>query len=136
MNLLQEFKDDAQALAILRDWLGGGGEPVTPALAQERADICWDCPQNSPVHTSQLKLNVARLIKQGLQIKQQVNLRTARDPDLHVCKTCRCVLSLKVWVPIRHIRAHTTDDQLTKFPAHCWIPKETLCQIFQNHPKS
>lgn len=128
MNLLQEYKDDVHGLALLRDWLGDGGEPVPETLAQERANVCVGvrkpCHQNSQVNFNQLKLGVAQIIRAGLQLKSHVNLHLPNEGDLHVCQTCRCVLALKVWVPIKHIRAHTTDDQLAKFPDHCWIRRE------------
>lgn len=129
MNVLQELRDDATGLQLVRDWLGDGGETVEQAHADERAAICAGCRQNSPVNYGQLKLAVAALIKRGIEIKRHVNLSTPHDDALHVCKVCRCVLATKVWVPVKHIRAHTTDKQLAELPDHCWMRREILFHL-------
>ncbi len=129
MNLLQKLKDDAAGLAILRDWLGEGGEPVPPETAEARSAVCVTCDQNHVVNYTKLKLTAAALIKHGLELKNDHSLTVSNEPELNVCQACCCVLSLKVWVPVNHIRAHTTDAQLAQLPPHCWMRKELLFHL-------
>ena len=39
-------KGDLEGAKIVASWLGDGMSPVTPRLAQDRANICINCPQN------------------------------------------------------------------------------------------
>ena len=114
-----------KVLGVLRDWLGEGGKPVDARKATRRAEICSSCPFNYKAGYRQiLKLAVADTIKLHLEVKNNADLRTQFDKDLHLCKVCNCVAALKVWVPFEHIRAHTSDKQLNKFPIFCWIRQE------------
>ena len=43
-----DIKRAAQGTAVVLDWLGSGGNPVSQELAEQRAAICVACPKNQP----------------------------------------------------------------------------------------
>lgn len=120
MSLIDRAKKFANGVRIVTDWLGSGGETVHPNLAQTRADVCVRCPQ----HTSGWKLleSSAQAIKEQVGIKSKLQLRVKGEKSLHFCSVCGCAMKLKVWLPIGRIKPH--DDEIDKFPLHCWLRKE------------
>lgn len=113
-------------LAALKDWLGEGGTPVNSGLAAQRAVICRDCPENrAPLWWEKMtKEPIAAVIRSQLALKHDLNLAVEHEDDLHMCRVCGCCIRLKVWVPISHIKKHTSPEQLLKFPNWCWIRDE------------
>ncbi len=131
MNLLEEFKNDAQGLMLLKDWLGNKAIPVESDIAENRSLACCfgdhgkPCPMNvEPNWWERVKDKIANTIRQQLQIKKNLDLWTAKEGDLSMCKICGCCLKLKIHVPIEYVRQHTTTKQFNEFPAWCWIRKE------------
>ena len=126
MNLLQEFKNDAAGLAILKDWLGDGGEAVSLAEAEARSAVCLQCPEHQPGKwwATHFKSPIAQAIKRQLAVKNITGMVLSSDGKLFMCRACGCALALKCWCPIEHIAAHTSPETLTHFPNFCWIRTE------------
>ena len=121
------LKQDITGIAAIADWLGDGGSPVSPVLAEFRANRCTSgndgkpCPYNtSPGWWNTVKDTVAQWIRRELEVKNAMQLHTAQDDHLHMCTVCGCCPKLKVWTPLKHIRDHTPHDIIKKFPAFCW----------------
>lgn len=124
--MFEELKNDAVGLAVLREWLGDDGVPVSHEDATRRSYICVGCHENkAPRWWDFAKNKVARAIKKHLEVKHRVGLGVDVEARLGICAVCRCCLPLKVHVPIQHINAHLDDDVRTKFPDFCWVCNET-----------
>lgn len=110
----------------LFEWLGDGGNPVTQDLAEKRSSVCVECPENvEPKWWERMvKDPVAGAIRLTIRLKTDSGLSVSNEDGLHMCRVCGCCNPLKVFVPIEHIRDHTTENELWKFPGHCWIRKE------------
>lgn len=125
MNLIDEFKSDASGLAIIKDWLGAGGIPVHPLVADRRAKVCASCPLNvSPNWWSRIKHKIADEIKKQIEFKNRIGLKVDCEESIHMCKACGCCNRLSVWTPIIHIAHHTTTEKLAEFDKDCWKRKE------------
>ncbi len=125
MSILDEIKADVTGAAILKDWLGEGGEPVLSRRAECRSYICLYCPENKKGNWwDQLKTELANLIRAQLEIKNKLELRVPEEEHLGTCATCFCNLPLKVWCPIKHIAKHTKPETLARFPGACWQKNE------------
>lgn len=125
MNLLETLKHDADGLAILKEWLGDGGEPVAPIHAELRAAICSVCPENRGGNWwDKFKNQIARTIRKHLEFKHRVGLSVSTEANLHMCRACGCALPLKVWVPVKHLKTHVSEKTISKMPSFCWIKKE------------
>lgn len=99
-------------------WLGDGGKPVVPDLAQKRADICLTCPNNQEKPIYEMFAGaVAHTVIQQLNLKDEMGLRVRREECLHVCSICICILRLKIHVPLRYISESGIPDGL---PPFCW----------------
>lgn len=129
--MINEIKNDISGLAALHDWLGDGGSPVHPMVAEFRSQRCVTGADGSgcPLNRGQgwletAKGAVADWIRKELELKSGMELHTTTESKLHVCKACSCYLPLKVWVPMSHISDHTTKEQLEKMPSFCWIKSE------------
>jgi hypothetical protein len=128
MNPVREIITGAAALA---DWLGEGGVPVHPMLADFRAQRCTlgnngkACPNNKePNWWGRVKHTIADWIRKELELKENLKLEVSVEQELHMCSACGCCLRLKVWTPAKHLREHTTQETLDKMPAYCWFKKE------------
>lgn len=120
MNKLRAAKN---FFAMHASWLGEGGIPVAPDHAQRRANVCLKCPMNSgdkPFY-EHLAANIAGMVRNQIEYKNQLKLRVDGEKSLHVCLACLCVLKLKVHVPLAHIRETTPLDDLHP---DCWILTE------------
>ncbi len=108
---------------ILVDWLGDGARPVPINLAQKRADVCIECPENRNGH-SWLKLtaDTVRAIAEQMNAKSNLKLRVNGEEKLHACAVCYCPLPLKVHVPLATILAQIEDT--AAFPPWCWLVTE------------
>ena len=111
-------------LAVRKSWFGDGGEPVSTELAQARADVCLKCPMN---YKGDWLWNMATQLAINAQsrLRKMMNWTVEGEEGLGVCEICGCKERLKIMVPIKHILRHTSPEQLTKYPPHCWIRKET-----------
>jgi hypothetical protein len=115
----------AAGVGVLLSWLGSGGRPVEPQLAERRAVTCADCPQNGPGDwKARFTGSAAQEIQQQLGIKNDLKLATAKDDVLQVCNACDCVLKLKVWCPLEHILKGTTPEIKARLDPRCWILSE------------
>ncbi len=103
-------------------WLGDGGQPVPLATAQQRTNICLQCPQNTnqPLWES-LTQPIANQLRRQIQLKAQMQLAVQGEDGLHSCKACDCVLSLKVWAPLRRVKETTPLEKLQQQGPRCWI---------------
>lgn len=122
MNLWEKVTKIANGAQIIRDWLGSGGIAVDRTLAQSRADVCLTCPCNQS--GSGLTDAVANAIKEHVQLKNTMGMRVKGEKSLQQCSICLCSIRLKIWCPSEHIAAHTSQEELAKFPEVCWIGKE------------
>jgi len=135
-HLLRSAKHAAAGVNILKDWLGEGGVPVTPELAQARADVCLKgdqdkdgnpckCRNNKEGHFFQkLTTAIAKAIHEQRREKLRLGMRVEGEEELHTCTVCDCHLPLKVHVPFKTIAERTSDVQWEEFPEFCWMNKE------------
>ena len=126
----EEIQNTMTGLELLHDWLGEG-DPVTPLLAEFRANRCImgndgePCPMNvAPNWWDKVKSAVATVIRAQLEIKNGMNLKLTNEGHLHMCQQCGCCLKLKCWVPTKHIKEHTPPEKLQFMPSFCWIKRE------------
>lgn len=133
VNLIEEFRNDVAGLALLTDWLGAGGHPVSQIHAEHRADACVHgndgkpCPLNKePGWWDRVKSSIANTIKMQLEMKQHLKLHVSSEEGLAMCAACGCCLKLKVWTPIEHIKAHTSPENIAKTPSYCWMRTEMI----------
>jgi hypothetical protein len=108
-------------------WLGDGGKPVDQGIARARANICFKCPMNAEKGITQLLMeSAASVVHRQIEVKNGLHLHVQGEENLNLCSACFCVLSLKVWVPDKHILDNTDLE-----PLHpdCWIRKlsQPLC---------
>lgn len=119
-------------IGILRDWFGDDCTAVDQTVAERRASVCSECPQNRPGNLLQrLEGIAAEGLRKTIEAKKSMSLRTSKDDQIHSCQACDCHLGLKVWVPMKHIMTKTPDDMLerlksvgTKSGLKCWILDE------------
>jgi hypothetical protein len=115
-------------IGVLTDWLGSGAEPVTHQKAEERASKCVSCPGNDKGDWTRFFTQpAADLIRKQVEVARDMSLSTRFDKQLNVCSVCLCPLKTKVFVPIEHIKAHTTPEVLEKLKAtnsDCWLVSE------------
>lgn len=110
----------SDAEQVLSDWLGAGGIPVEPALAQRRADVCLKCPK----HTQNWRPteSVAAAIKLQMELKNKLQMRVKGEKSLHTCSVCGCAMRLKVHVPIEHVALD--PEERSEYWNECWLLKE------------
>lgn len=121
MNPATLIKQAKQLYAIRAAWLGEGGMPAP--LAQERSEVCMQCPHNKPRRFEELfKGPVAKIVRMQLELRSKLELRVEGEEKLHTCDLCGCWLKLKVHVPLRIAREGTPDWQ--QFPTWCWLRNE------------
>ena len=116
----------AAGAGVLLDWLGAGAQAVPASMAEERARVCSDCPQNQTGDwTSWFTAPASALIREKLSARDSMGFQTQYDDQLNVCAACSCPLKLKVHVPINHISARMNAETKAKLDPRCWILKET-----------
>ncbi len=106
---------------MVLDWLTSGGAPVAQALANKRAAICVACPMN--VQGDWFTVAPAELIKSTLEGRKDLKLETPSDAFLKSCNVCKCLMRLKVWVPLDFITKNTKPEIMAEFPGNCWIAR-------------
>lgn len=124
--MIAELDNDIIGAAILRDWLGGGGEVVPQDKAEARVKICLKCPHHFPARwwEQAFKNPVARAIRRQLEVKNKIGLKLSCEESLGLCRICGCCLRTKSWTPIRYIGDHTSAEKLSEYPDFCWIKTE------------
>lgn len=134
MNLAQEIAQDAQAAAILLDWLGKGGHPVPVEHAEQRAQVCAECSENvQPGWWDRVKGSIAAAIRQHLEVKNRLKITVPSEAKLHMCKACGCATPLKVHVPLQHLMVRISPATAhNHYPEHCWIRKEVENEFQQS----
>lgn len=111
--------------AVLTEWLGAGGVPVAPELAESRAAVCVVCPLNQGGDwLSWFTAPVAAFIRAQLNKREEMKLTTSHDAKLEICSACKCPLKLKVHVPLPYIANRIGADIRAKLDPNCWITKE------------
>jgi hypothetical protein len=121
----QKLGNVGTGLRTLSDWLGDGGVPVANELAEKRAKICSDCPQNKAGDlTSFFTKPASELIRRQLQERNDMKLSTSQDEKLGVCDACGCPLRLKIFCPVKFIRDHIPTGGEANLDSRCWITKE------------
>lgn len=131
MNVFEELRNDVQGALLLNDWIGDGGEPVSQAQADFRADACLHgnggspCPLNVEKNWwDKVKDAIAETIRAELELKNRIQLHATGENDLFMCRPCGCCLRLKVWTPIKHIQKHLPKEALDSMPSFCWQKNE------------
>lgn len=118
-------KKTAAGIGLVRDWIGSGLKPVDKSLAELRAGVCVECPQNGdPNWIQKLDAVAADGIKKLLEIRNDLQLQTPHDAKIFTCLACDCALKLKVWAPSNHILEHTSPEVKAKLDPRCWITAE------------
>ncbi len=133
MTIIEEIRADVTGAALLADWLGSGGKPVSQIVAEHRAHICthgdggYPCGKNvAPNWWDKVKHAIADAIKAELEVKNKLSLKVSSEESVNICSCCGCCLRLAVWVPIERLKEHTTQKQLDCMPVWCWKRREIL----------
>jgi hypothetical protein len=107
---------------VLKSWLGDGGVPVSPDLAESRAKVCAVCPKNLAGDWMTFFAGPAvALLQKQLELKNGKDMKTSVDASINVCDACGCVLKLKVHVPLQHVAENMSDEVKGKLDGACWI---------------
>lgn len=118
-------KHSVNGWRILRDWLGEGGLPVTPQLAEQRAEVCVQCPKNVRSDwLTRVSGAVAKAVLEQRRAKTALAITVPQESELGTCDVCLCNLALKVHVPLPHIIKHTSHQVWSELPTNCWIKRE------------
>ena len=119
---LGSVKRVAAGVVLLIEWLGSGAKPVEQSLADKRAEICATCPKNGKGGIlSYFTQPMADKIRTQMEMRGDLQLKTQHDEQLGVCEACLCPLRLKVFTPIEHVLAHTSDEVKKELVPQCWI---------------
>jgi hypothetical protein len=111
---------------ILQAWLGEGAKPVEQSVAENRSGICADCPHNTQSLKFGLTNEIAKVIREQVEAKNNLKLVVTNESKLHTCDICWCYLPLKVFVPMNKILADTDEKTLQQFQhewPECWVNK-------------
>lgn len=108
-----------QGTATLVDWfVRGAATRVSSTETVRRSEICRTCSFNQPVPGC-TSCNSTAL--HALVNKIVGGETLTSDAALHGCSICGCSLKAKTRLPLDVLRRHTSEEQLNKFPAHCWM---------------
>ena len=97
MGWIKRIAQTRNFLAVRKSWFGAGGEPVSPELAQARANVCLKCPMN---YKGDWLWNMATqmAINAQSQLRSIMKLKVEGEEDLKTCEACGCVTRLKIYV--------------------------------------
>ena len=110
------LSDVAQFLRSMQKWKRLGGKFVPPALAEKRAAICAECPENVPIVGC---FGCANALPKILEMVKKVS--TSKDAELDGCGVCGCALKAKVHFPVDVMNNRDAKD----FPdTGCWVRDE------------
>jgi hypothetical protein len=108
----------------LVEWIASGAQAVPNDVANRRASICSDCPQNGKGDFSRyFTIPVSEAIRKELSRRSEWELSTSFDDKLNVCEACLCPLKLKVHVPLANILPHMDAATRSRLDPRCWITK-------------
>lgn len=109
--------DDLRRFALtMTKWLASGGGYVTQELAEKRALVCRECPNNYPLAGCGACKGPLKLLVETIGGR-----KTQQNEFLHSCKVCHCYLNAKVWLPLEVFPA---DEEKNVFPPNCWMITE------------
>lgn len=110
---------------IIKAWLGDSMAPVNPALADQRAITCLNCPlHDNGKWFDKITGELAEAILSLARFNNAMGLEAANESGLGTCKACLCHMATKIWIPIEHIRRNTSQSTLKELDAKCWIKNE------------
>lgn len=105
--------DAIRFLRVMREWAGVGGELVSQAEADRRAEICAGCPYNIPITGCSVCQGIAG------KIAEIIGERGSRfDGQLRGCAVCACENKAQVHLPLTVLQKGITPEM--DFPPHCW----------------
>ncbi len=110
--------DIARFGSTAKNWLENGGTWVDKPEAERRAAICADCVFNKPV-----KLCFGCQTALSWLAHRIGWPETSRDAELSSCKRCKCLLKLKVHMPL-----NVLDDSGVSYPDWCWAKQPSPSQ--------
>lgn len=123
--MFEALKNDVAGLAILKEWLGEDGTPVSTLQACARSVACVKCVKHRPAKWWEWAKNkVASAIKRHLSVKHRLGLVVDLEESLGMCQGCGCCVRLKIWTPLKHIEAHQTEEVWAKLAPDCWMIRE------------
>jgi len=129
-GVVGHVKRSAAGIKLVMDWLGNGLKPVPVTLAEKRAAVCVTCPLNAdPNWIQKLDAVAAQQVKNLLEVRSDMALRTSLDEKLLTCQACDCYLPLKVWTPLDVVLANTSEEQKSKLDPKCWITAECAAMV-------
>lgn len=123
----QKAKEIWAGIKTLNAWLDSGEPAVDRGTAECRAVVCVTCPLNGQGDLSRwFTVPAAGAIKRQLEKLHERQLATSVDEQLNICEACLCPMKLKVWTPMKFIKANLSDAVLDKLRGgkDCWILKE------------
>ena len=121
---LQKLGSVVGGSSTLVEWLASGAEAVSSELANKRAAICAECPQNGKGDfTRYFTVPVSEAIRHEINRRSEWKLQTPHDEKLSVCEACLCPLKLKVHVPLANILPHMDEATKARLDPRCWITK-------------
>jgi len=118
------LKRAAQGTAVGLEWLGKGAKPVAQELADKRAATCVVCPKHT--EGEWYVTAPAELVKKSIEAWKAMTgaafeFKTSQGDNLKSCGVCKCLMTLKTFVPLEHILARTPPEIMQEFPSTCWI---------------
>lgn len=106
------------------DWIDSGEPAVAQEEAERRASVCVACPLNGQGGLEKFfTVPAAEAIRRQFSKIEGRQLATSQDDKLGICDACFCPMKLKVFTPMKFVKAHLTDaviDELCK-GNNCWI---------------
>jgi len=127
LNAMAGLKRAAAGTSVVLEWLGKGAKTVPQELAEKRAATCVACPMNQ--EGEWFTKAPAELIKKSVEAwktltgNTEFKFENSQGDKLKSCNVCRCLLPMKIWTPLEHIIAKTSDEIMGEFPNSCWIRK-------------
>jgi hypothetical protein len=117
------IKTMARGAVTLASILGPSEKPVAHELAEKRAAICVECPENESKKDwkSFFSEAGANTVRKLFGFLHDARLRTSKDAQLGICQACFCPLKMKVHTELKFILENTDNDTMNRFPDHCWI---------------
>lgn len=124
-DAMSGLKRAAQGTGVVLSWLGSGAVPVAQELAEKRAATCVACPMNQP--GDWYTTAPAEILKKSVEAwktmtgKTDFKFENSQGDKLKSCHVCRCLLPLKIFVPLDHIISKTPAEVMGELPGNCWI---------------
>lgn len=113
-----DFSAILQGTRTLVNWFMTGMERESESEIARRSAICAVCafnrqPEGCTGCNMPTLMGVVNTVVGGRELPG--------DADLKGCAICSCALRAKVRLPLALLRKHTSLDQLSRFPSHCWL---------------